>query len=175
MNNIAQNKPLEGEVLESNRPGRKPKYCREYCNMLVDLARHGLGISHFCVKNNLSLRTIQRWRKEHPEFADAEDQSQAVLDAYGKDFLEKAIRKEIVNSNGEPVSDIDARLVLKMYDRYSFPEHRTTKPSTTPNILVNVNNAPVKDVKELTTEERQEKMKELIDKEMESRRLTKQD
>lgn len=65
---------VKGVAQETNKygtAGAPSKYEPKYCQMLIDHMSQGLSIEAFAGVADISIDTIYKWVKKHPEFAEA--------------------------------------------------------------------------------------------------------
>lgn len=71
------------------------KYHSKYCAAITKYMSAGLTDTEVMSKWDISRATFYRWKKEHPEFAEAADRGKVRYDAYQDDLGRKAMLKEI--------------------------------------------------------------------------------
>jgi hypothetical protein len=143
------NKPMEGELIPS-QVGRKPKFDKDaHCQMLLNIASEGKPLSSFLVYVGISKTTYYNWIEKHDSFKEAVDLAEEYRKAF---YHEKLMQAAFSNLKCNPL------LVSKLFDHYNTAP-REFKEGKGPNIVVNIDNTGKQ--KELTAEQRQERLEEL--------------
>lgn len=62
-------KAIEGEVLKREHAGQPTKYLPDHCNFVLDLLKQGKTKSQIAAMLGVSTKSLDRWEKEHEEFA----------------------------------------------------------------------------------------------------------
>ncbi len=155
---LAQGRPIEGEIVEENVRGRKPKFNNDYCLQIVEMAAQGKSESHFRAKAGICRTTFYKWQKKHEDFKEAVDMAEDARKAFFHDLLLKGALKAI---------DVQPVLMAKLFDHH-FGAPKSVSESKGPTINVNIDNTGITSaqnkIANLTPEERQEKIEDLQNK-----------
>lgn len=82
--------------------GRKPRYKKKFCKMLIDHMSNGNSFRTFSLKAGVTRKTLYEWANKYPEFADAK--------AIGEDgclaFFEKIL---VAKMSGQDIKKFDPK------------------------------------------------------------------
>ncbi len=82
-----------------DKGGRELLYKPEYCDMLKAMREDGLSVVQFCAKIRISTQTFYKWKKDHPEFAEADNVAKAHAEAVWEDRYVAAMYENTVNAS----------------------------------------------------------------------------
>lgn len=86
--------------------GRPTDYKPEYCQMMIDMMRTGLGFASFADSVNVCRDTLDEWARIHPEFSDAK--------RVAKNGKASAWERRINLNKDDPNSSSDTRCIFML-------------------------------------------------------------